>query len=140
MSESVFGQPHDCSVVERKATSGSVCTVRFSVADARGGGEDEERSWSDFVDGLLDDQAVREHLLCGLTLGLKLGDLRTVATALGSSWDRLRPRPLAIRPLPTISATEVLVHLRDALADAGLWPDDDLGRHLDGRSGAWWWS
>ena len=104
----------------------------FSVADARGGGEDEERSWSDFVDGLLDDQTVRDHLLCGLTLGLKLGDLRAVATALGGSWDRLRPRPLVVRPLPAISAAEALVHLRDALAGDGRWPDDDLGRHLDG--------
>jgi ATP-dependent helicase/nuclease subunit A len=104
----------------------------FSVTDARGGGEDEERSWSDFVDGLLDDQAVREHLLCGLTLGLKLGDLRAVAAALGSSWDRLRPRPLAVRPLPAISAVDVLVHLHEALTDEGRWPEDDLGRHLDG--------
>ena len=104
----------------------------FSVADARGGGEDSERSWTDFVDGLLDDQGIREHLLCGLTLGLKLGDLRAVATALANSWDRLRPHPLTIRPVPAISATEVLVHLREALAGDGRWPDDDLARHLDG--------
>ncbi len=105
----------------------------FSIATASGGGEDAERSWDDFVDGLLDNRAVREQLLCGLTLGLKLSQLRTVATALGSSWDRLRSRPLTPIPVPAISAIEVLRHLAVALADDGRWPEGDaLTNHLDG--------
>jgi ATP-dependent helicase/nuclease subunit A len=104
----------------------------FSVNDTGGSSEAAERSWSDFVDALLDDNAIRGLLLCGLTLGLKLDDLHTVATALGTSWDRLRPRPLAVASLPQISADAVLTHLTEALAGDGHWPDDTLGRHLDG--------
>ncbi len=104
----------------------------FSVADTGSGTADAERSWSDFLDRLLDDQAIREHLLCGLTLGLKLGDLNAVATALGASWDRLRTRPLAVVKLPPVSADEVLTHLTEAFAGEGYWPvGDKLSEHLD---------
>jgi ATP-dependent helicase/nuclease subunit A len=103
----------------------------FSVADTGSGTEDAERSWSDFLDRLLDDQAIREHLLCGLTLGLKLGDLNAVATALGASWDRLCSQPLAVVKLPSVSADDVLTHLTEAFADEGHWPDGDaLAQHL----------
>ncbi len=104
----------------------------FSVADTGAGTEDAERSWSDFVDRLLDDQAIREHLLCGLTLGLKLGDLNAVAAGLGASWDRLRTRPLAVVKLPPVSAHDVLTHLTEAFAGEGSWPAGDALRdHLD---------
>jgi ATP-dependent helicase/nuclease subunit A len=102
----------------------------FSVADARGAGEDARQSWADFVDRLLDDAALRDHLLCGLTLGFKLADLRGVATALGASWDRLRTRPLSAPELPPITAAEVIAHLQTALLDTEHWPEDGLAHHL----------
>jgi len=102
----------------------------FSVAATQGGGEEAQQSWDDFVDALLDDPVVREHLLRALTLGFTLNQLRTVAAALGGSWDRLRGHPLMVPPLPPAGAEEVVRALRVALADEDRWPDDGLAAHL----------
>lgn len=104
----------------------------FTVAEGRGTSREAQRAWEDFKDQLLDDAAIRDHLLCGLALGFKIDDLRTLAGALGSSWDRLLSRPLKRQPLPAIDVTGVVNHLLSALKDEDSWPDDALGAHLRG--------
>ncbi|MGQ0466158.1 MAG: UvrD-helicase domain-containing protein [Sporichthyaceae bacterium] len=101
----------------------------FSVEEGAAG-EAADRAWDAFVDELLDDSALRDHILAGLTLALNLRALREIADLLGASWDRLRDRPLREVPLPPIDAGAVIAHLRVAVADEAQWPDDGLAAHL----------
>lgn len=103
----------------------------FSVSDAITAQLEGSRSWRRFVDDLLDDEHVQDHVVAGLTLGLTMGKLRELADTFSANWDLLLQRPFAVRALPTIDATPVLSALcraLEALKDA---PDDDkLTEHL----------
>ncbi len=102
----------------------------FAVAEGSGG-EEADRAWRDFLDDLLDDPGLRDYILHGLTLGLKLYDLRLLADALSASWDRLLDAQLTRVPLPVVSAAPVIAELKVALTDADLWPPGDrLTEHL----------
>jgi ATP-dependent helicase/nuclease subunit A len=103
----------------------------FSVSDAITAQLESARSWRRFVDDLLDDESVQDHVVAGLTLGLTLDKLRELADTFSSNWDLLLARPFAHRPLPPVEAAPVLSSLRKALEALDDAPEDDaLTNHL----------
>lgn len=103
----------------------------FSVSDAITAQLEGARSWRRFVDELLGDASVQDHVVAGLTLGLTLGKLRELADTFSANWDLLLQRPFTPRPLPRIDATPVVAALRRALEALDDAPEDDgLTDHL----------
>ena len=110
----------------------------FGVADTMTSSVSADDVWRGFLDELLEDEAVRPHLLAALTLDPRiLTTLHDIAGALSGSWDRLVDHPLQVRPLPRIDGHEVTAALREALKDRGQWPSgDNLTACLKGRTTA----
>lgn len=105
----------------------------FAVRDAISAQVEQAAAWRRFLDELLDDRAVAAHISAGLTLDLKLDQLKEVAAAFAGSWDLLVDRPLQPVPLPRIDAAPIVAALRRATAEPGRWPQDDgLTAHLRG--------
>lgn len=103
----------------------------FSVSDAITAQLEGARSWRRFVDDLLDDESVQDHVVAGLTLGLTLDKLRELADTFSSNWDLLLMEPFTHRSLPPIEASAILSPLRkalEALTDAP--GGDGLTEHL----------
>ena len=105
----------------------------FAVSDAITARLRATAAWRTFLDDLLDDPTVADHLLAGLTLDLRLDQLRSLADAFAANWDLLEPRPFRERPLPRIDATAVLEPLRRAASYAAAGPAGDrLTDYLNG--------
>ncbi len=103
----------------------------FVVSDAIRARLEANARWRTFLDDLLDDQSIAEHVLAALTLDTKADRLREVADAFAGSWDALESRPFCEQPLPRIEVDEVLAPLRRAAAFADTAPAGDaLTGHL----------
>ncbi|GAB2854973.1 UvrD-helicase domain-containing protein [Nocardioides pacificus] len=97
----------------------------FSVSDPITAQIEGGRAWGDFVDDLLDDVEVHDHVVAGLTLGLTLGRLRATAAEFSSHWDELLGKPFAHRSFPDLDVSPVLDGLHEALESLSDAPDDD---------------
>ncbi len=103
----------------------------FVVHDAIRARLDATARWRTFLDDLLDDATVAQHVLVALTLDGKTEKLREVADAFSDSWDALEQRPFTDVPLPAIGLREVLSSLDQAGSWASAGPDgDNLVAHL----------
>ena len=60
----------------------------YSVIDESEASIKFAERWSQFLDELLEDESIGDHLLAAFDAGIQLGDLRTVAEALHRDWDR----------------------------------------------------
>lgn len=87
--------------------------------------------WARFRDRLLDDPETERVLLRGLTVGLRLRDLETVAESFNENWDRLENIALPAAAEPALNAERVIDPLRELTA----WPRpreaDGLTRKID---------
>jgi len=108
----------------------------FGVADTITSSVSADDAWWAFLDELLEDDAVRPHLLAALTFDPRiLTTLHDIAGAMSGSWDRLVDHPLRVRPQSRIDSREVTAALREALKDRGQWPcGDNLTACLEGRT------
>ncbi len=104
----------------------------FTVSDAVRARVEANARWRAFLDDLLDDGTVAQHVLVALTLELRTDRLREVADAFAGSWDALEDRPFAEVQLPPVDVADVLVPLRHAAAFADHGPEGDaLTEHLE---------
>lgn len=104
----------------------------FAVNDAIRSQLEATARWRSFLDDLLDDASLADHLLAALTLDLKTDKLREIADAFTGSWDLLQHRPFSPVPLPAVDVGSVLDPLRRAaayLADAPA--GDGMTTHLE---------
>lgn len=97
----------------------------FAVSDAITSQLEAARSWRRFVDELLDDETVTQHVLAGLTLELNLDQLRQTAAVFAANWDQLESRPFADKALPALDCASVLEPLLRAASVADAGPEGD---------------
>ena len=64
----------------------------IEVLDEVGSSVAFEERWSETQRQILDDETVREPLLLGLALGMKLDHVRSLSLVLGRDWDLIRDR------------------------------------------------
>ncbi|MGH9027433.1 MAG: UvrD-helicase domain-containing protein, partial [Acidimicrobiia bacterium] len=104
----------------------------FEVLDEVAAGVRFEQRWSEFVQLLLDDEALSDLVLQGFALGLAPDVLRQVARTLRDNYDRVdRPTPAreTLPPLdlrPFLEAVDVALGMAAECRD----PDDKLFQHL----------
>jgi ATP-dependent helicase/nuclease subunit A len=104
----------------------------FAVNDAIRSQLEAAARWRSFMDDLLDDPSLADHVLAALTLELNTDKLRVVAHAFAGSWDLLQHGPFSPVPLPPVELDAVLKPLRQASAYLDDAPaGDGMTKHLE---------
>jgi ATP-dependent helicase/nuclease subunit A len=104
----------------------------FAVNDAIRSRLEATARWRSFLDDLLDDASLADHVLAALTLELNPDKLREVADAFAGSWDLLQHRPFSPVPLPPVDVNSVVEPLRRAAAYLdGAPAGDGMTSHLE---------
>jgi ATP-dependent helicase/nuclease subunit A len=102
----------------------------IEVLDEVGSSVAFEDRWSELQTALLDDDAIAEPLLIGMSLGMALKHVRSLAQSLGSDWDLISDRviPLRIEPVHVPDLTSFLAEAASvaALADQCMDQSDKL--------------
>ncbi len=106
---------------------------RFDVLDEIESAADFDAVWERFISRLLGepDDAVRQ----AFAMGLRLGDVRDLASTFREHWDRLEDLDIPTMTAPPVDLEPIvgpLTRAFDTHATACTDPDDKLGQHLDG--------
>jgi ATP-dependent helicase/nuclease subunit A len=82
----------------------------IEVLDEVGSSVAFEDRWSELQTALLDDDAMAEPLLIGMSLGMTMNHVRSLAQSLGSDWDLISDRvmPLLLEPVQVPDLTSLL--------------------------------
>jgi ATP-dependent helicase/nuclease subunit A len=91
--------------------------------------------WDSFVDRLLEDPALEETLLRGLTVNLRLADLKLLAEIFNENWERLATVKVPSVAAPPLDAEAVLRPLEALYSVPRPAAEDSLTRRLDALSG-----
>lgn len=95
---------------------------------------DFREHWRAFVEELFSERSpIREQLLLGLTLGLRMKDLERLAARFHENWDRLRDAEFETADIPDVRIEPVLAPFAEALDRRSECynPQDKLLMHLE---------
>lgn len=87
--------------------------------------------WRRFCDQLLDDPALERALLRGLTLGLRLDDLKLIAEDFNDNWDRLANLVMPTVGEVEINVTKIVEPLEEVAKQRRPGSSDSLTKKLD---------
>jgi ATP-dependent helicase/nuclease subunit A len=96
------------------------------VLDEVGSSVAFEDRWSELQTALLDDDAIAEPLLIGMSLGMAMKHVRSLTQSLGSDWDLISDRimPLSVEPVHVPDLTSFLAEAATVAALAERCTDD----------------
>lgn len=101
----------------------------IEVLDEVGSSVAFEERWAETQRRILDDEAVREPLLLGMALGMKLDHVRSLSLTLGRDWDLIHDRIGAFAPAP-IATPNLDAFLDEAARIGGLCEHCNAGDDL----------
>ncbi|MXZ31727.1 MAG: AAA family ATPase [Acidimicrobiia bacterium] len=94
---------------------------RLELVDEIGAEVEFAESWERFLEGVLAEAPMERALVLGDALGMRVANLRDVATLMGDNWDLAVDRIPAldgVREVPTLSATELIPAMRELAAES----------------------
>jgi ATP-dependent exoDNAse (exonuclease V) beta subunit len=99
----------------------------IEVLDEVGSSVAFEDRWSELQTALLDDDAMAEPLLIGMSLGMTMKHVRSLAQSLGSDWDLISDRvmPFPLKPVHVPDLTRFLDQVATVAALADNCTDED---------------
>jgi ATP-dependent helicase/nuclease subunit A len=99
----------------------------IEVLDEVGSSVAFEDRWSELQTALLDDDAMAEPLLIGMSLGMTMKHIRSLAQSLGSDWDLISDRvmPFPLEPVQVPDLTSFLDQAATVAALADSCTDDN---------------
>ena len=87
--------------------------------------------WRRFCDKLLDDPGLERALIRGLTLGLRLNDLKLIAEDFNDNWDRLANLALPAAPEPAMNLAAIIGPIEEVQHARRPGNSDSLTKKLD---------